>query len=185
MAALLRRRGVDAGTFAARRPTEKQVKEADLVLALTRAQRSLVVEFWPPAVRRTFTVREFARLLQQIDTSALPEGTPAARMRAATPLVAAKRGLKRTSPNDDDVVDPFRLGDEIYLTSFAEITASEGHRRSDWAGPGMKACQLRLRGTHAARRRTRRPSELEVRAGTLRCGIRDAVPLSALRMGAI
>jgi len=35
------------------------LKEADPVLPLTRAQRGLVVELWPAAVRRTFTLREF------------------------------------------------------------------------------------------------------------------------------
>ena len=124
MARLLRSSGVEEGAFAARRLTEKLVKEADLVLALTRAQRGLVVELWPPAVRRTFTVREFARLLEEVDTSALPEGTPAERLRAAMPLAVAERGLRRTSPKDDDVVDPFRLSDEVYAASFAEISAA-------------------------------------------------------------
>jgi protein-tyrosine phosphatase len=100
------------------------VREAGLVLALTRAQRSLVVDLWPPAVRRTFTVREFARLLEQVDASALPQGTSAERLRAAMPLVVAKRGLRRTLLEDDDVVDPFRLSDEVYATSFTEITAA-------------------------------------------------------------
>ena len=69
MARLLRSSGAEEAVFAARRLTEKLVKEADLVLALTRAQRGLVVELWPPAVRRTFTLREFARLLEQVDPS--------------------------------------------------------------------------------------------------------------------
>jgi protein-tyrosine phosphatase len=98
--------------------------EADLVLALTRAQRSLVVDLWPPAVRRTFTLREFARLLGQVDPSALPHGTPSERLRVAMPLVVATRGLRRTSAEDDDVIDPYRLSDEVYAASFAEIAAA-------------------------------------------------------------
>ncbi len=124
MARLLRSSGVDDQAFAARRLTEKLVKEADLVLALTRAQRSLVVDLWPPAVRRTFTLREFARLLEQVDLSALPDGTPSERLRSAMPLVVALRGLGRPSGDDDDVIDPYRLSDETYVTSFAEITAA-------------------------------------------------------------
>jgi protein-tyrosine phosphatase len=123
MGTLLRSNGVDDGKFAARTLTESLVKEADLVLALTRAQRSLAVELWPPSVRRTFTLREFARLLGELDASALPQGTPAERLRAAMPLAVARRGFRRTS-DDDDVVDPFRLGDEVYATSFMEITAA-------------------------------------------------------------
>jgi protein-tyrosine phosphatase len=124
MARLLRRSGADDKKFEARRLTEKLVKETDLVLTLTRAQRSLVVELWPPAVRRTYTVREFARLLGEVDQSALPDGTPAERLRAAMPVVVAKRGIKRTSREDDDVVDPFRLSNEVYARSFAEINAA-------------------------------------------------------------
>jgi protein-tyrosine phosphatase len=41
----------------------QMLKEADLILPMTRNQRGLVVELWPAAVRRTFTLREFARLL--------------------------------------------------------------------------------------------------------------------------
>jgi protein-tyrosine phosphatase len=121
MARLLRTTGAEVETFAARRLTENLVKDSDLVLALTRAQRSHVVDLWPPAVRRAFTVRQFARLLEQVDASALPKGTPAERLRAAMPLAVAKRSLRRTSLEDDDVVDPFRLSDEVYGASFAEI----------------------------------------------------------------
>jgi protein-tyrosine phosphatase len=124
MARLLRDCGIEEEAFAARRLTEDLVKEADLVLTLTRAQRSLVVDLWPPAVRRTFTLRELARLLKQIDPSALPDGTPAERLRIAMPLAVAKRGLRLASPEADDVVDPFGLSDETYAASFSEITAA-------------------------------------------------------------
>jgi protein-tyrosine phosphatase len=124
MARLLRDRGVEEGGFAARRITENLVKASDLILALTRAQRGLVVDLWPPAVRRTFTLREFARLLEQLDPSLLPDGTPAERLRTAMPLALSRRGIRRTSPEEDDVVDPFRLSDEVYATSFEEINAA-------------------------------------------------------------
>jgi protein-tyrosine phosphatase len=124
MARLLRNIGADEGTFAARRLTEKFVKQADLVLALTRAQRSLIVDLWPPAVRRTFTLREFARHVQQVDRSTLPDGAPSVRLRTLIPLVMANRGLGRASAKDDDVVDPFRRGDEAYAAAFAEITSA-------------------------------------------------------------
>ena len=125
MAQLLRSSGADEDpAFAARRLTERSVKEADLVLALTRAQRGLIVELWPAAVRRTFTVREFARLLGLVQPSVLPDGTPAERLRAALPLAAAERGMQRVSPEDDNVIDPFHLSDEVYAAAFAEITAA-------------------------------------------------------------
>lgn len=124
MARLLRSSGAPDGAFAARGLTQKLVKNADLVLTLTRAQRTIVVELWPPAVRRTFTVREFARLLELVDPCALPTGSPAERLLKVMPLVVAERGARLTSPEDDDVIDPFRLGAEIYLASFTQITAA-------------------------------------------------------------
>jgi protein-tyrosine phosphatase len=125
MALLLRNSGSEDGAFAARRVTEKLLEEADLVLTLTRDQRSLAVDVWPPAVRRTFTLREFARLLGQVDLSVLPDGTPGERLRTALPRVVATRGLgRRTSAEDDDVIDPYRLSDDVYAASFAQITTA-------------------------------------------------------------
>ena len=124
MAALLLDNGVESDSFEARRLSEQMLKEADLVLAMTRAQRGLVVELWPAAVRRTFTLREFARLLSWVDPAALPAGTPAERLRAAIPLAVAERGRERTSPDEDDVVDPFRLSTAVYANSFAQIAAA-------------------------------------------------------------
>jgi protein-tyrosine phosphatase len=124
MARQLRSVGADERAFAARLLTEELVKNADLVLTLTRAQRSLTVDLCPPAVRRTFTLLEFTRLLEQVDPSALPDGAPSERLRTAIPLVVANRGLGRASAKGDDVVDPFRLSDEVYAASFAEIAAA-------------------------------------------------------------
>jgi protein-tyrosine phosphatase len=124
MAVLLRGAGIEEAPFEARRLSEQLLKDADLVLPLTRAQRSLVVELWPAAVRRTFTLREFARLASRVDPSALPAGTPAERLRAAIPLAAAERGRELTSPDQDDVIDPFRLSKDVYADSFAQITSA-------------------------------------------------------------
>jgi protein-tyrosine-phosphatase len=63
MAALLKDKGLEPSRFEARRLSKQMLKEADLVLAMTRAQRGFVVELWPAAVRHTFTWREFARPL--------------------------------------------------------------------------------------------------------------------------
>jgi protein-tyrosine phosphatase len=124
MAALLTNRGFEPHPFEARRLSEHMLKEADLVLTMTRAQRGLVVELWPAAVRRTFTLREFARLLKRVNPAALPPGLPAERLRAALPLATAERGTERVSPDEDDVVDPFRLSEAVYAASFAQIRSA-------------------------------------------------------------
>ena len=121
MAELLVARGVDIDGFAARRLSTVLIQQADLALAVTRAHRSLVVEAWPKAVRRTFTLREFARLLSGIDRVALPAGTPADRLRVSIPLAAAQRGRRRVPSSEDDVLDPYRQPRHVYEASLAQI----------------------------------------------------------------
>jgi protein-tyrosine phosphatase len=126
MASLLRRTGVDPEPFEARRVSEQMLKEADLILSMTRAQRGIIVELWPAAVRRVFTLREFARLLTFVDPSAIPPGTPRDRLHTAIGLAAAERGRSRLGPDEDDVVDPFRRDDDVYTKSFGQITSAVG-----------------------------------------------------------
>jgi protein-tyrosine phosphatase len=121
MAELLIESGVTIDGFAARRLSPGLIQQADLVLAVTREHRSLVVEAWPKAVRRAFTLREFARLLAGIELAALPAGTPADRLRAAVPLAGAQRGRRRVPSSEDDVVDPYRQPRPVYEASLAQI----------------------------------------------------------------
>jgi protein-tyrosine phosphatase len=124
MAVLLRQAGLEPEPFEGRLLSEQMLKDANLILTMTRAHRGLVVELWPAAVRRAFTLREFARLLSRVDRSALPDRKPGDRLGAAIPLASAERGNERTSPGVDDVLDPFRLSDEIYAESFAQMLSA-------------------------------------------------------------
>jgi protein-tyrosine phosphatase len=121
MAELLLTCGANADGFHARLVLAELIEAADLVLPATRAHRSLVVEMWPAAVRRTFTVREFARLLGQIDDTLLPAGRPDERLRAAIPLAAAQRGRTRVLPTEDDIVDPYGRDRDAYRAAFGSI----------------------------------------------------------------
>jgi protein-tyrosine phosphatase len=124
MAELLVESGIDIDGFAARRLSPQLIQQSDLVLAVTRMHRSLVVEAWPKAVRRTFTLREFARLLSGIDLAGLPAGTPADRMRAAVPLAAAQRGRWSVPFREDDILDPYRQPKPVYEASLAQILSA-------------------------------------------------------------
>lgn len=124
MVGLLEERGVDGGTFAARHVTEDHISSADIILAATREHRAAVVEQVPSAIRRTFTVREFARLADQVDPVRLniaagPGGPPAKRFAALVPLAAAER--VQVDPELDDIVDPYRRSDAVYQESFGQI----------------------------------------------------------------
>jgi protein-tyrosine phosphatase len=60
--AALARFDLDACGFATRVLTAPLLERSDLVLAATARQRDHVVELLPAAARRTFTIREFARI---------------------------------------------------------------------------------------------------------------------------
>jgi protein-tyrosine phosphatase len=120
MATMVRDAGASTDGFAARQLTEAILREADLVLALTKAHRSRIVTLHPGAVRRTFTLRELGRLAGTVDPQDLPAGTTAERLRALVPLAAAQRG-RHAGPAVDDVVDPWGRSDEVFAQSFAEL----------------------------------------------------------------
>ena len=62
-AALSVRYGGSPSAHAARQLIEAQIRQADLVLGMSRDHRRAVVQLLPSASRYTFTLREFARLV--------------------------------------------------------------------------------------------------------------------------
>ena len=121
MAAHLAALGLADVGFPARRLTAADVSGAGLVLGLTRGHRAEAVELAPAAVRRAFTLLEFARLLGQIQLDELPDASVADRLRTAVPLAAARRRMVVGPVDADDVVDPYRLAQEVYDQSFSAI----------------------------------------------------------------
>lgn len=119
MVPLLQSAGADTEGFAARQLTGAIVRPTHLVLAMTRAHRAAAVEVWPGAVRRAFTLREFARLLADVDAKDLAGDTVADRLMAAIPLAASRRAA--VAPGEDNVVDPYRRGDGVYVAAFDQI----------------------------------------------------------------
>ncbi|MCL3862910.1 low molecular weight phosphatase family protein [Actinotalea sp. K2] len=121
MAELVGAAGAATEEFAARQLTEGLLREADLVIGLTRSHRSRIVELYPGAVRRTFTLRELARLAAAIDPDEIPSGTPAARLAALAPIAASQRGLHARPAGEDDVVDPWGGDKSLYRESFDQL----------------------------------------------------------------
>jgi protein-tyrosine phosphatase len=119
-AAVVRDLGGDPDGFAGARPlTAELVAAADLVLAASREHRATAVSFWPKAVVRVFTIREFGRLVGSL--SAVDGDEPVSRARALVAAAAAARGRGAAGPADeDDIPDPyggppalFRLAGEL------------------------------------------------------------------------
>jgi len=108
--------GASADGFVARQLTPAMVEDSDLVLTATKAIRSRVLEDSPAALRRTFTVLEFAALLDVVAN----DGDPARLVRTA----ADERS--RATLQDYDIGDPFRRGSEAHAAAAgAMITAVE------------------------------------------------------------
>lgn len=123
--------GADAGDAAAHRArllTEKMLAESDLVLTMAREHRSYVVQLSPALLRRTFTVREFARLAatltdDEVRSGLANAGTDAgARLRALAQLVGGQRGMVPADPDNDDVIDPYRRSQTTYELSASQLT---------------------------------------------------------------
>jgi protein-tyrosine phosphatase len=127
-AEISRNHGGEPGAHYGRQLDAQTLHGVDIVIALTREHRSEIVRTLPRANRYTFTLRELARVLEsfvadpEVD-SITPHPTLAETMRACVPLLAAQRGYapQPSSPDDDDVVDPYRRSQEIYDQSEAEI----------------------------------------------------------------
>ncbi|BCW72586.1 low molecular weight phosphatase family protein [Arthrobacter sp. NicSoilB8] len=119
--------------FAARQLTPKILRESDLVLAMTAKHRGEVMQMDASLLKRTFTIREFARMLKileqrEADATAPPAVTSPVKSPTPSPAsdipafwrelpgrAASVRHLALApDASDNDVVDPYRRGPEFY-----------------------------------------------------------------------
>lgn len=138
-------RGIDASAHRARQIDNDMIRGADLIVAMAREHRRLIVESLPAAMRRTFTLRELARIAEfvepRLEQAVIDSGATNAAdgMRAAVGLAAALRGTVEppASPEEFDVVDPYRRSDETYERSFVEL-APAADRVADYLGSAAR-----------------------------------------------
>ncbi len=111
-----------------RRPAARRQEQA-VVLAMATEHKELVLDEAPGVHRRTFTLRELARVLDEIgerhDWAELLAGAGAddvaSRWRALPGLVAAHRDRGRARRADRDVADPYARGDRAFDRMVAEV----------------------------------------------------------------
>ncbi|MFI9647413.1 protein-tyrosine-phosphatase [Streptomyces sp. NPDC052040] len=129
--------GADASGFVGRELLDEHVIFADLVLTATRDHRAQVISMGHSAGLRTFTLKEFTRLVRAIDPTTLPpvEDGVADRARALVRAAAALRGwLLAPTAEADEVFDPYgapltffrSIGDEIHQALDPVVTALTG-----------------------------------------------------------
>lgn len=128
--------GGTAEGFAARQLTGKILRQVDVVLTMTSAHRGEVLQLDASLLKRTFTIREFARMLDVLEERETPPSggsTPSGgssqsggnhhhRISANTelwralPAQAASVRHLALAPEaaDNDVVDPYRRSADYY-----------------------------------------------------------------------
>jgi len=156
MAVFLRAYGAEAREHAARQLEADLVRDADLVLALTRDHRRDIVRMLPAASRRVFALGEFTRLLEDaraagvlelagvgagagagaavgtLETAGAEPGagaaTAAAILREAAEAAAMRRGwaIAPDDPAADDVVDPYGRDDAVYRAAAEQMVEHVG-----------------------------------------------------------
>ena len=123
--------GTDKG-FAARQLTPRILRDTDIVLTMTSKHRGEVLQLDASLLKRTFTIREFARMLEALEErDAAASGTSEAAGTAGEPGTAAPdagtlwRGLPARLASvrhlalaadsaDNEVVDPYKRSPEVY-----------------------------------------------------------------------
>jgi len=121
MAQLLLGVGVSPAGFAARRITSQMINESDLILTASTEHRSAVVALQPLAMKKTFTLLEFAHTIPHVKDSVahlpLEERVPALAQHAYH-----ARPHLRLAREQIDIPDPYGKTEEVYVTAFTLIT---------------------------------------------------------------
>lgn len=154
-AEMARRHHGQPDQFRARQLRSSIVGPADLLLTMTRAQRDEVVQRYPRALQRTFTITEFSKLLatSSVDlpetgddfsfsadrqvAEGLTRRSPAlaAMLRERTRSFSRIRSQARLVPADD-VADPFRQSVAVHEAVAQKISLSTSqivHNFIGWA----------------------------------------------------
>jgi protein-tyrosine phosphatase len=125
-ALVLRELGGDPTGHSARRLTRDLANASDLILTAETSHRSTLLQAEPALFRRTFTLREFARLGAGLDP--LTEQASEAALRKRVLVVAEQRGwVEPAAPGQDEIGDPFGGGlDTARLIGAQIATAVDG-----------------------------------------------------------
>jgi protein-tyrosine phosphatase len=125
---IVRMYGGSSHGFAARQLTPKILRDTDIVLTMTSKHRGEVLQLDASLLKRTFTIREFARMLEALeerdagseaapDSASGPDGKPDAGTlwRGLPARLASVRHLALAGDSaENEVVDPYKRGPEVY-----------------------------------------------------------------------
>ncbi|MHA2787663.1 arsenate reductase/protein-tyrosine-phosphatase family protein [Corynebacterium sp. S7] len=120
----------DTANHRARQLNEKLLESSELVLTMTRDHRREAVGLSPRVTKKTFTLREFARLADTEEKESkargrtLGAGTGRDKLREAVKIIPEYRGVLAAleNPTDYDVIDPYRKNEGVHIESTNQIT---------------------------------------------------------------
>ena len=126
---IIRTFGGTSEGFAARQLTGKVLRKVDLVLAMSSAHRGEVLQLDASLLKRTFTIREFARMLDVLEDRKGPGDQAGPGIQFTGDRITANTELWRSLParaasvrhlslapeaTDNDVIDPYRRSADYY-----------------------------------------------------------------------
>jgi protein-tyrosine phosphatase len=126
---IIRTFGGTSEGFAARQLTGKVLRKVDLVLAMSSAHRGEVLQLDASLLKRTFTIREFARMLDVLEDREGPGAQAGPGIQFTGDRINANTELWRSLParaasvrhlslapeaSDNDVIDPYRRSADYY-----------------------------------------------------------------------
>lgn len=111
--------GVDVGEFYSRQLATDMLGTADLILTLTRKHSADVLSENPLFLKKTFTLREFARVLPSVPANT--ELDSAERWRVAVKHSLRDRSVGYLGPKFDDVIDPYRQSSVVFRQMADEL----------------------------------------------------------------
>lgn len=121
----MREAGISPLPHRAKQITDKLVTSSDLVLTMEEQHRGRVLESVPLALKRTYTLREFARILTSLDAAQLAPILEHAdlegRFDEATRTASRNRG-RRGQDLDDNIDDPYRRPAQAYIRALSDIS---------------------------------------------------------------
>lgn len=127
----LARLGHSATDHRARVLEVHHLEQADLILTAAREHRAAVLAMSPRALRKTFTLREFAALVDGVESESLED------------LVSDASRSRSTAPSDVDVVDPYRRDPDVHHQVADEIAAAVDIVANRLSGLPMRGHALR------------------------------------------
>ena len=114
----------DIGRHVAQQLSPSQIDRADLILTVSLDHRRRVVRTQPSAIRKTFTIREFARIAQEITVGDIDEFQKHGMTSLESGVASANilRGAAaKLSESEYNIIDPYGQPESVYRESASEL----------------------------------------------------------------